>query len=85
MAQRLDESEPVPERLARFVLSEGWPADVSEATAAWGAECRAWLEANPGRQLPHSDGPVEVRQEVIRLRAELLAGRDSDDHGPWRD
>ena len=60
----------MPEELARFVAGE-WPGgDISAATGAWGAAARAWLAAHPGRSLPFADGPVEVRQEVIRLRRE---------------
>ncbi len=84
MAQRLDESEPVPERLARFQLSE-WGGDPSAATAAWGQACRQWLAGHPDKVLPHSADSLEVRQEVIRVRQELERAGVWDDHGPWRD
>jgi hypothetical protein len=86
VARWADDREAIPERLCRFVPGE-WPGDLTAATAAWGQACRDWLAANPGRVLPHSAGPVEVRQEVVRLRAELSrpALDDPDASGPWRD
>jgi hypothetical protein len=84
VARFRDDHGGLPERLARFVLSE-WPGDVSEATHAWGAACRAWLTANPGRVLPHSVDILEVRQETIRLRAELLRAAREDEDGSWHD
>ncbi len=67
MAKFRDDRDPVPERLARFVLSE-WAGDMQASTAAWGAACRRWLADHPGRVLPFAEDPVEVRQEVIRVR-----------------
>jgi hypothetical protein len=88
MAKWAGDRDPIPERLCRFVLGE-WPGlDLSEATSRWGAECREWLmdPANEGRPLPHSADPVEVRQEVIRVRQELSRpALDDPADGPWRD
>ena len=78
-----EDSEPAPERLCRFVPGE-WPGDLIEATAAWGEACREWLEANPGRMLPHSADPVEVRMEVVRLRQEAPAGSGTTWRSGWR-
>jgi hypothetical protein len=68
VARWADDSDPIPERLARFVPSE-W-GEVNPA-GEWGRAAREWLAAHPGRRLPLAGDPVEVRQRVVELGEEL--------------
>jgi hypothetical protein len=92
VARWRDDAEPVPERLARFVVEE-WPG--ADPAGQWGAACRAWLAEHPGRGLPlGGEDPVEIRRWVVALRARLAeAGhpapgpplRGPGEYGPWDD
>jgi len=69
----------VPERLCRYVESE-WPGP--DGVGDFGQACRAWLAANPGRELPFARDSVEVGQEVVRL-IRAGAGRPVHWDGTW--
>ncbi len=68
MARWREEENPVPLELARFDPAD-WPGP--DAPGRWGAAARAWLEANPGRELPLAADGLEVRARVVALRREL--------------
>jgi hypothetical protein len=93
MARLADHDDPIPERLARFVVSE-WPGE--DPAGQWGAAAREWLDAHPdevendGIRLNGAWGPVEVLAETVRLRHCLRVGAPLDTDirdaisGRWR-
>lgn len=82
MAREIEHEPPIPEVLCRYVEAE-W--DGPDPLADFGAAARAWLAANPGRELPFAADSVEVRQHVVRLRTEAPAGsRTASPQQQWR-
>ena len=77
MARFADDRAAIPERLCRFVAAE-WPGP--DPVSGWGRAAAQWLEDHPGRELPWAADPVEVLQQVVRVRLE--AGPGSRAQGP---
>ena len=70
--RRPDSPSPVPERLARFAVSE-WTgfADTEDAVWAWAAEREAWALANPIEwSAGYLTSPLGDRLDRLRQRRE---------------
>ena len=74
MAQLRDDSDPVPESLARLVASE-WPgASFAEQSGNWGRACQQWLADHPGRVLPVGESG-DIAEHIVAARQRHYRGQ----------